>query len=42
MNTVLCREHANRNTVHTRRSLLMSWLSDSGVLIKIDMQNMQR
>ncbi len=37
----LCREHVNRNTVHARSSLLMSWLSESGVFIKRDMQNMQ-
>ncbi len=37
----LCREHANRNTVHARSSLLMSWISESGVLTKWDMQNMQ-
>ncbi len=37
----LCREHVNRNTVHARSSLLTSWLSESGVLTKRDMQNMQ-
>ncbi len=34
----LCREHVNRNIVHARSSLLTSWLSDSGVLNKRDMQ----
>ncbi len=28
----LCRDHVNRNTVHAWTSLLMSWLSESGVL----------
>ncbi len=37
----LCREHVNRNTVHARSALLTSWLSESGVLTKRDMQNMQ-
>ncbi len=37
----LCREHVNRNTVHSLSSLLTSWLSESGVLTKRDMQNMQ-
>ncbi len=36
----LCREHVNRNTVHARSALLTSWLSESGVLTKRDMQNM--
>ncbi len=35
----LCRNHIKRNTVHARSSLLMSWLSESGVLTKRDMQN---
>ncbi len=37
----LCREHVNRNTVHARSALLTSWLSESGVLTKRDMLNMQ-
>ncbi len=37
----LCREHVNRNTVHAWSALLTSWLSESGVLTKRDMQNMQ-
>ncbi len=37
----LCREHVNRNTVHAWRALLTSWLSESGVLTKRDMLNMQ-
>ncbi len=37
----LCREHVNRNTVHARSSLLSSWWSESSVLTKRDMQNMQ-
>ncbi len=37
----LCRDHVNRNTVHARSSLLTSRLSESGVLTKRDMQNMQ-
>ncbi len=37
----LCREHVSRNTVHARSALLTSWLSESGVLTKRDMQNMQ-
>ncbi len=37
----LCRERVNRNTVHARSALLTSWLSESGVLTKRDMQNMQ-
>jgi len=37
----LCREHVNRNTVHARSALLTSWLSESGVLTKRDMQNLQ-
>ncbi len=37
----LWRDHVNRNTVNARSSLLMSWLSESGVLTKRDMQNMQ-
>ncbi len=37
----LCREHVNPNTVHARSALLTSWLSESGVLTKRDMQNMQ-
>ncbi len=36
-----CREHVNRNTVHARSALLTSWLSESGVLTKRDLQNMQ-
>ncbi len=31
-----------QNTVHESSSLLTSWLSESGVLTKRDMQNMQR
>ncbi len=34
----LCREHVNRNTVHSSNSLLMSWLWELGVLTKRDMQ----
>ncbi len=30
----LCREHVNRNTVHSWSALLTSWLSESGVLTK--------
>ncbi len=37
----LCREHVNRNTVNARSALLTSWLSESGVLTKRDMRNMQ-
>ncbi len=37
----LCRDHINQNTVHAHSSLLMSWLSESGVLTERDMQNMQ-
>ncbi len=42
----LCREHVNRNTVHawsviSLLIILTSWLSESGVLTKRDMQNMQ-
>ncbi len=37
----LCREHVNRNTVHARSALLTSWLYESGVLTKRDMQYMQ-
>ncbi len=36
-----CRDHINQNTVHARSSLLTSWLSESGVLTKRDMQNMR-
>ncbi len=42
----LCREHVNRNTVHawsviSLLIILTSWLSESGVLTKRDMRNMQ-
>ncbi len=38
----LCREHVNRkNTVHAWSALLTSRLSESSVLTKRDMQNMQ-
>ncbi len=39
-NGSLCREHVNRNTVHSWSALLTSWLSESGVLTKRDMKNM--
>ncbi len=38
----LCRKHVNRNTFHVRNTRLTSWLSESGVLTKRNMQNMQR
>ncbi len=38
MDTVY-REHVNRNTVQARSAFLTSWLSESGVLTKRDMQN---
>ncbi len=37
----LCRDHVNRNTVHARSTLLTSRLSESGVLTRRVMQNMQ-
>ncbi len=36
-----CRDHINRNRVHARSTLLTSWLFESSVLTKRDMQNMQ-
>ncbi len=37
----LCNDNVNWNTVHARSTLLMSRFSESGVLTKKEMQNMQ-
>ncbi len=41
MDTMYIWDHVNRNTVHARSSLLTSWWSESGMLTKRHMQNMQ-